>query len=254
MSRRASARSGPAVVSTAFDHNLSIYSFAAVAAGVSMLAAAQPAEGKVVFTTKTIPILANQQLSIDLNKDGIADFHFNFRSNTGCAGGGSLVLKGPARNTIVGGTMFQNPYASALVRGAKIGPSAHFAGNYAEIENSFVDYCSGSTRHSEIGHWGGNSANRYLGVKFLIHGATHYGWIRLNANFPARLGFPPSATITAYAYETAANKTISAGSSSSAVTTSKENMDPDQSSLGMLALGADGLAIWRREEEVLSHN
>ena len=85
-------------------------------------------------------------------------------------------------------------------------------------------------------------------MKFLIHGATHCGWIRLNANFPAKLGFPPSATITAYAYETVANKTISASSTSSAVATSMERMYPDQPSLGILALGADGLPIWRRKE------
>jgi hypothetical protein len=53
MSRKTFVRSGRAV-SAAFDHNLSVYSLAAVAAGVSMLAAAARAEGKVVVTTKTI--------------------------------------------------------------------------------------------------------------------------------------------------------------------------------------------------------
>ncbi|MGH9493886.1 MAG: hypothetical protein ACRD3B_02715 [Candidatus Sulfotelmatobacter sp.] len=219
-----------------------------------MLAAAAPAEGKVVVTTKTVPITTNQTLWFDLNKDGIADFQFKFLWRYVCAGTGDLVVKGPARNGVVGGPLFGssgNPYAAALVRGAKIGPSAQFA-DYAVIEDSLVNYCSGSSHRGEYGHWGGNTTNRYLGVKFFINGALHYGWIRLTTSFPDKLAVSPSATITAYAYETVANKAISAGSAPSAIAEKAESIKgvaPGQPSLGMLALGADGLAIWRREEE-----
>jgi hypothetical protein len=94
-----------------------------------------------------------------------------------------------------------------------------------------------------------------VGVKFQIHGATHYGWIRLSADFPAKLGDLPSATITAYAYETVANKAIKAGSASQPAAPAKlPTAKSLQPSLGLLALGTDGLAIWRREEEFASRN
>jgi hypothetical protein len=250
MSRRASTRSGRDVLSTAFDNNLSVYSLAAVAAGVSMLAAAAPAEGKVVVTTKTIHLPLNQIVSLDLNRDGVTDFQFNLSYELlACDGGGSLAMRIPTGNGVVGQMPFSGAYVSALARGARIGPSANFVANSANVERSFVHYCSGSATHRSSGYWGGNPPNRYVGVKFLIHGATHYGWIRLSADLPARLGESPSATITAYGYETVANKPIKAGSAPTAVASATlEVMKSGQPSLGMLALGADGVAIWRRKE------
>jgi hypothetical protein len=146
---------------------------------------------------------------------------------------------------VVGG-----PYASALVRRANIGPSAPFIGTDGDrvtIESYLYDFCSGDDRRSFFGNWSGNPPNRYLGVKFLIHGAVHYGWIRLTVNFLDR-GLR-SATITAYAYETVANKTIVAGHVQSSASQSSAQQLPnrDELSLGMLALGADGLTLWRRD-------
>ena len=249
MSRR-SARSHRAVLSTAFDHSLSVYSFAAVAAGVSMLAAVAPAEGKVVVMTKTIHLPFNQLVSLDLNHDGITDFQFDLRYFAeGCGAAGSLTVTVPAGNGVVGGTAYRG-YASALVRGARIGPEKFIpSAGHAIVELSNVEYCSGSAARSSVGKWGGNPPNRYVGVEFLIHGATHYGWIRMSVDFRPIRGKLPSATITAYGYETVANKPIKAGSAPTAVASASfEVMKSGQPSLGMLALGADGLAIWCRKE------
>ena len=64
-----------------------------------------------------------------------------------------------------------------------------------------------------------------------------------------------SATITAYAYETVANKIIEAGigGAASAIESAAQNQisQPARPSLGMLALGANGLPLWRREEDLL---
>jgi hypothetical protein len=252
MSRRMSGRPSSTILSNFLDPHLNLYSISAIAAGVGLLAVVAPAEGKVVVTHKTIQIPANHPISIDLNHDGISDFQFSLRSDlSACGGYGSLLTKQALGNAVVGGS---GNFASALTRGAKIGPSARFTGSvgYTRIENSNVEYCSGSSRHSVGGYWGGNPPpNRYMGVKFRVHGTTHFGWIRLSFNFPAKLGGgPPSATITGYAYETVANKTIIAGNTSTpaieAVT--QQSAKPAQPSLGMLALGADSLPLWRREE------
>jgi hypothetical protein len=68
------------------SRQLSLYSAAAAAAGVSMLALAQPAAGEVVVTKKTIPLIGN--VSIDINSDGISDFAFYDHFSFGSAGSG----------------------------------------------------------------------------------------------------------------------------------------------------------------------
>ncbi len=249
MSVKKAAHSLPPAASKFLDRNLSLYSVAAAAAGVSVLALATPAEGKVVVITKTIHLPLNQVVSLDLNRDGITDFQFDLQYiPMGCESGGSLTVQMPAGNAV---ERNHYGYVSALVRGAKIGAD-QFTGSGARavIEQSFVEYCSGSSRRSLRGNWNANPPNRYIGVKFLIHGATHFGWIRITVDFRASGGFPPAATITAYSYETVTNKSLSAGSRPAPAVTSASNTEVRHAcaSLGALALGSDGLAIWRREE------
>ncbi len=250
MSRRAFPRSGPAVFPKVVDQNLAVYSTTAIAAGVGLLALTASAEGKVVVTTKTIHLPFNQLISLDLNHDGITDFQFDLRYfSEGCGAAGSLTVTVPAGNGVVGGTAYRG-YVSALVRGARIGPDKFIpSAGRAIVELSNVEYCSGSAARSSVGKWGGNPPNRYVGVKFLIHGVAHYGWIRMSVDFRPIRGKLPSATITAYGYETVANKPIKAGSVPTALASASfEVMKSGQPSLGMLALGADALAIWRRKE------
>jgi hypothetical protein len=140
-------------------------------------------------------------------------------------------------------------YASALVHGAKIGPADHFIegpGNRIEHVHTLISYSHYEGRTLR-GDWGGNPKNRYLGVKFLIKGKIHYGWIRLTV-ITQPLGM--TATITGYAYETVANKAITAGSGTTAAAESEVGSPAAKSaarSLGMLAAGVDGLSIWRRQ-------
>jgi hypothetical protein len=250
MSDTIKPRSLPPGIFESFDRQVSLYSLAAAAAGVSVLALAPPAEGKVVVTTKTIHLAFNQQVSLDLNHDGITDVQFDLRYfPEGCGAAGSLTVTVPAGNGVIGGTAYRG-YVSALVRGARIGPDKFIpSAGHAIVEFSNIEYCSGSAARSSVGKWGGNPPNRYVGVKFLIHGTTHYGWIRMSVDFRPIRGKLPSATITAYGYETVADKPIKAGSAPTAVASASfEVMKSGQPSLGMLALGADGLAIWRRKE------
>lgn len=136
------------------------------------------------------------------------------------------------------------------MRGAKIGPSAHFSstGNGITVERSSGSV-SASTFFNFFGKWKDVGNNRFLGVKFLIDGKTHYGWIRLSLNIDPRIGV---ATITGYAYETVPNKRIQAGiapTTSAATRSQNQAPTPTGASLGMLALGTDGLALWRREQD-----
>jgi hypothetical protein len=239
------------------EHRVSLYSLGAVAAGVSLLALAAPAEGSIVVTNTNIPVTTNA--FVDMNNDGINDFQFTI-----LAGGydhsfyRTLAVIPLTGGKPVGGARAPlGPYGSALVSGASIGPSAHFSSSVArgqvtlERTNGSV---SGPTSHyTPYGQWGVNGTSHYLGVKFLISGAIHYGWIKLDVSRSS--GF--QALITEYAYETTANKAIGAGNTVAAESASstlqppsphigEKESKPSGPSLGMLAAGIDGIALWRR--------
>lgn len=248
-------------VSNHLNHQAGMYSLAAAVAGVSLLALAQPASGEVVITRKTIliPVTPADQLEpvkISIANNGINNFSFTLSSSNN-----SRVLLGGglsnANGLITGGTW--DPYAMALPRGTKIGasPKSSFFNHYRELvefsaTSQDVRYCKGfwgSNPKAQVGC--GDAKNEYLGVTFQIKGQTHYGWIRLTVTSNAKLTTPNlTATITAYAYETVANKSIVSGTATqTAEAQAPENVEsPGRPSLGMLAAGADGLPRWRRQE------
>lgn len=256
MQRHLSDRSAKPTLSETIDHRAKVYSVAATAAGVTLLALAPAAGAEVVVHGTNIPINPvidnNFNVSLDINHDGIADFRFSLSSFAYHSFHAILTVTPLTGGAVVASPGSVDSYASALVRGAKVGPSAHFSSKgFATIERSHgVNFSSRSsrTRHT-YGKWSGDSTH-YLGVKFLIDGATHYGWIRMTVNAASE---PISATVTAYAYETVANKKIFAGITGGSASTQAEPKAESlgQPSLGMLALGAEGLAQWRRDEALL---
>lgn len=258
MARKVSTKPEDVSLSKSIDSRLKFYGMAAAAASVGLLALVEPVEGKVVITNKNIPIplcsLHACPVKLDLNRDGIADFSFTL----GTYGYGQNVNGQLHVNPLAGGeAMGAGSLAFALVRGAKIGPSAQFAsfeGLIVERSSQCTYGCGGDYQHNFEGNWGGNHPNRFLGVKFLIHGKTHYGWVRITVT--TNPSSPMSAEITEYGYETIANKSCGAGlSSQSAVAndiseTNEQRSGKDSPSLGMLALGADALPLWRRDDWV----
>lgn len=97
--------------------------------------------------------------------------------------------------------------------------------------------------------------DRYLGVKFTIHGQMHYGWVSVNVGKD-----PSGAVLTGYAYETIPNKPIIAGQKSGSVVAGRTDLremhvpSPQPATLGVLARGTDGLAVWRRDTEVVAND
>jgi hypothetical protein len=240
-------------LSKAMDRRLKAYSVAAMAAGVGALALAQPAEGEVVITRKEIPIPVSSYffppphpVFLSLNNNGVNDFSFSLYSFAYHSRDMDLAVRaleggGVEGKDKAGVNGFSNFYASMLGRGAKIGASAQF-GSGAVVERQLHWANSSSeTFNRTYGNWGGNAPNTYLGVKFLINGETHYGWVRLSVGTGTR---GVSATITAYAYETEADKRILAGvPKDEAAVIIDLTKGP---SLGALAAGARGLPSWRK--------
>src|ERR1700675_2759367 len=120
MSRKLPALSEKETLSKTVDHRVKLYSIAAAAAGVSMLALAQPAEGEVLITKQTIPVFG--LVYLDINHDGVNDFEFYSYFSFGSANLAVRGILGGGGALVVG----QSGYASPLMRGADIGPAAHF--------------------------------------------------------------------------------------------------------------------------------
>jgi hypothetical protein len=109
------------------------------------------------------------------------------------------------------------------------------------------------------GPWS-KAKNRYLGLEFLIEGKVHFGWARLNVSCQ---GTDVFATLIGYAYETIPNKAIKAGQTKGTAAESGEDFGASASLpkltpeshqapwLGMLALGAEGVLLWRGKDSVV---
>src|ERR1700722_12824810 len=59
----------PKTISEQLGRHLNVYAAAASATGVSLLALAQPADAKVVFTPAQVTIAPNSTYNLDLNND-----------------------------------------------------------------------------------------------------------------------------------------------------------------------------------------
>ncbi len=70
--------------------------------------------------------------------------------------------------------------------------------------NTYNTYAQGTLNvfSGFAGHWN-NKFNKYMGVRFDISGATHYGWVKMSCN-------GPTLTIHQFAYETNADAGIDA--------------------------------------------
>jgi hypothetical protein len=263
--KRSSGLRKAVTFSGSVQRRLNMYALAASATGVSLLALAGSAEGKIVYTPSNAKIDGGVQYKLDLNHDGITDFVIqNSRfSGRNCVNGQNvfnLLNVNGNGNAIEGKFTPSYYYASALGKGAKIGGSQAFVGaatlegwNYGWIKNRY-HFCA---RYRAIwGHWY-DVTQSYLGFKFLVRGKTHYGWARLNVQLVSGKGIV--AKLTGYAYETIPGKSIIAGQTMGPQDEwDQDDFGPDASlarpaqempqaaSLGILALGSQGISLWRR--------
>jgi hypothetical protein len=267
--RSQSKERGTSTLSSALEKNLSAYAIAAGSAGVALLACAQSADAKVVITKVNIPVPVDRvPVQFDINGGGQMDFALSAYALGGCTstsarakppiarpplGCGGFndelrVLPAQAANEVwQAGTSWGYNCAAALGRGARIDRLRAFAPGLMVMYGNV-----GSSEGHQVCLWKGSTpAKPYLGVKFLDkEGQLHYGWVRVTNNFI-------SATITGYAYETIPNKPILAGAISEEDEAALMPSNPaaqisQPATLGHLALGATGLAAWRRGEEGLA--
>ena len=128
----------PRILSDWIHHQLNLYTLAATAAGIGMLALARPAEAKVIYTKTHLVIAGAERYNLDLNHDKITDFTLvNFWSSScGDSCGQVVSLKPPAGNSAIGYVLkrsFTWHVASAMKMGSAIGPRGHFQTKTCEL-------------------------------------------------------------------------------------------------------------------------
>jgi hypothetical protein len=225
----------PARLPEPTDRRLNMYTLAATAAGVSLLALAKPSEARIVYTKTHQVIGTNGIYNLDLNHDGTIDFlilETGYPTFNGTRASNTLLAKEALGNAVEGriGNNSRH-FAAALKGGARIGSGEHFIRGGVNGETMVATWVS-DLGGGPSGQWL-NVTSRYLGLKFKVDGKTHYGWARLTVQLPGN--FLIKATLTGYAYETVPGKSIQAGQ-----TAGKAN--DATATLGRLALGAGSVA------------
>jgi len=107
-------------LSRSVHHQLNKYALAASAAGVGVLALAQPVEAKIVYTPLNVQI--GQQYNLDLNNDGVTHFtlqhgYFHNCSKHGNCDTNGHVFEKPATGN--GAIASHGELPAALLRGAR---------------------------------------------------------------------------------------------------------------------------------------
>jgi hypothetical protein len=209
------------------NKRLTAYALAAGAAGVGLLALAEPARADIITVTIPISIPAHSIGILKIN--GHSELKF-FPTITTFGTKTMDILGGFRAFPSLEGAFMLPP----LAKGAPIGPRAKFF-DFAEVVCSVCQTFGGGTTR---GPWGRKSG--YLGFEFLSNSKTHFGWAHL------KVGTNPfSAYISEFAYDTVPGQSIEAGQTSPI---------PEPGTLTLLALGAAGLAVLRRRKpSAVSH-
>ena len=240
---------------------LNLYSLAAGAAGVGMLALAQPATASVVYTPAHLSLKPGEVYPLDLNHDGNTDVWIaiaNQHSNTSTAF--ETMSANPARGGGVEVTTGnRGRFAAALPPGVSIPSYLGFAAGrvpmVAATENPGGQGLDGNWKDVQ---------DRYLGIRFQINGETHYGWARFTTHVNLGPRISIQAELNGYAYETVPDRPIRTRPRSGAPESVGKNFGPAASrfeqpstghqiaTLGLLALGAPGIPFWRRNQSASS--
>lgn len=224
---RQAKRRMPSLLDEVLERRMLLY---VLAAGATLAGASSAQAGAVFTRSNAVLSLESKHLSIDMNNDGTTDFVLTDEcfSSTSCFGGVTMYAKGEGENGVEAG----NRWAIALFPGSQVGPAEAFKQHGDMLAGG--SYFGGRT--SSYGPFA-HTRFRSLGVKFLIKGQVHYGWIGFRSvnNF--------AATLIGWAYESEANTPIRVGQG---FTRSDSLSSAEPTSLQLLAAGHVAVADWRR--------
>lgn len=231
----------PKQLSEPLHKRLNAYALAASASGVGVLALAQSAEAKIVYTPAHVVIgSADREIHyLDVNHDGIADFKFiasHWSTSTRTSFAYVLFNRVGYSNEVRG---YGHWYDSALRQGAMVGLNGlSFRNNNGGMGLVVSDRQGHPVFDGAWANSGKGVKSRYLGFRFMISGMPHFGWARIKSFKFSKAPVNFTLILTGYAYETIPNKPIIAG----------KTHGKDERTLGRLAQGASGVAVRRQEQ------
>lgn len=239
MPRPANGFGTTAKLSSSLQRDIANYALAAGAAGVSVLALSPLSDAQIVYTPIHEFMGTNSKILIDFDHDGVPDAIIR---EVSCID--SSVIRANSLQAVprkIGGGIQEGHYgwpAAPLAFGSKIGPAASFYTHPALMANIVTHYDY---------YWGSwvSAPPSYLGIRFPIHGESHYGWARVHIQYNNNYQYI-AVLLTGYAYETQANRPILAGDKGdynpddeveNEMSLSEQTTKPPRS-LGRLARGA----------------
>jgi hypothetical protein len=191
-----------------------------VAPAAGALAAASGAHADIVyFDFQDLIVASGSSLSIDIDQDGFNDLRLKNYNFGGGAYQGADVTFFPGRLTSFLAGPSNLAYVSNLAFGAPINASntgVSFFGSMAY---------GASNPNAQFN----NATDAYIGLSFPTGPNLFYAWVRVDVNNAAR-----TLTIKDWAYQSVSNVGITAGAI------------PSPGALGLLALGAVGVAGYRQ--------
>jgi hypothetical protein len=270
--RNSGALKRVALISDALHRRLNSYAVAAGAAGVAMLACSPAAEAALVCRNLSIAFISNNTFPLTVQDQAFAPFQVAqtgsnyFSSSYGRFFSWNRAFLTPnsgGANVLLG----SGGLAANLAAGASIGPAAQFGkpGSYGMLftyGKGFRFVAKGGSLLKHRGNFDLQKSN-YVGFEFSQAGAVHYGWVRLAVSFKSSYKQHKNTIlhILGYGYESSPNTAIAAGSctvtsAERPFASSDDNTHADVgkpgavggpgAALGMLALGRDGLSMWRK--------
>ena len=189
-------------------------------------------------------VLRHTNIPIDLNHDGITDLSIvasHFRDSHSGGGFNAYGKIWLSMNSAIG--------SHAIPKGMIIDKAGTFKGGRQTLAYAFS---FGSPRTSGANGASGpfaNITNKYLGVRIVIKGQVHEGWIRLTL---ASKGYDISGVITGYAYDTVPNEVgLAAGQIGGQIKPPTADgkaviENAAAGSLGVLAAGSPAIPYWRK--------
>jgi len=221
----------------------------ALAAGAGLAAAPELAQASIIYTNPDPDITkfnSNDFIDIDLNNDGTADARVTITKFYPYfdAAGVDVRVEGNAQPTgVIGGP----GVANALLAGDPIGVAQSFQGISASSRVMASAYSYEGNSYPYYGDFA-NAGDRFLGLRFQINGADHFGWAQFNVTVSAASNGETFAearvALLDYAYENCAAEGIQAGATPPGGASCPSGV-PMPPALALVALGAGGLALWR---------
>lgn len=175
--------------------------------------------------------------NVDFNGDAQVDIIVAYRQFSTTSGTANIFPAAGATTSVVGLISSGFNYPSRLGAGVDVGGSAAFIAVNGGLQGGRGDMAWGPGFPSSqwVAPAGGPASTGYLGVKFKIGAADHFGWIRVSVE-PDGAGTARRLTMHDAAYESSPGVSILTG----------DVGVPEPGGVGLLALGGIGLTAMRR--------